>query len=349
MKMIIILCFTALCSIQNSLLGIIVQKRPIDENNVVISTKRIHIHGYSGAYNPSIVNFGEYYLMTFRYPPNRYSQPWISHIGVVLLDKSFELVSEVELLNTRYWNKGIPSQSEDARIFSCNGRFYIIYNDNMDLTAPSIYDRRDVYIAELLFDEKHFFLSNPIKLIHKEYSHILWQKNWNPFEWNGMLLLSYSINPHEVITPDLETGNCKRLHQTKKDIDWHLGTLRGGTPANLIDGEYLAFFHSGTIMSSPFSDNRNLWHYFMGAYTFSADPPFELSKISTAYIDSPGFYTYSAYEKRVIYPGGYVVEDNHLYLAYGKDDSEIWIATLDLTELKNSLVPVKEAASSGGK
>lgn len=326
-----------------ALSGIGPSRSSTGEKKIVTSTKRIHVPSYPGAYNPSIVKFSEdAYLLTFRYLPYRAAQPWLSHIGVILLDESFEPISNAELLNTRFNFKGIPSQAEDARVFSCNGKFYVIYNDNMDLMFPSIYDRRDMYVAELLVVDDQFLLSDPVKLIHEEkYPHVLWQKNWSPFEWNGTLLLTYTINPHEIVCPNLETGRCQSCYETQKSIEWDLGPLRGGTPAQLIDGEYLAFFHSGAVTTSPSSDNRELWHYFMGAYTFSADPPFEKTKISSSPIDSPGFYTYSSYEKRVIYPGGYVVNGSNLYVAYGKDDCEIWIATIDLNELKNSMVSVK--------
>jgi len=79
----------------------------------------------------------------------------------------------------------------------------------------------------------------------------------------------------------------------------------------------------------------------MGAYTFSATPPFGLKKISPEPIMHPEFYTYSHFSKRVIYPGGFVVEGEKLYLSYGKDDCEVWIATIDVAELKKSLVNVK--------
>lgn len=78
----------------------------------------------------------------------------------------------------------------------------------------------------------------------------------------------------------------------------------------------------------------------MGAYTFSPDPPFEITKISSKPIEASSFYTFSSYDKRVIYPGGFIVDGPNLYVAYGKDDSEIWIATININELLQSLEPV---------
>lgn len=339
MRKMFVLCFMMLFLCQNILSGI---GANIGSGSIVTSTKRIYLSRYQGAYNPSIVKFNDGYLLTFRYLPNRIFQPWLSYIGVVLLNESFEPISNPELLDTRLIFKGTPSQSEDARIFAYNDKLYLIYNDNVDLVFPSMWDRRDMYIAELIYNGNQFYLSDPIKVFHEtKYPYVLWQKNWSPFVWKGNLLLSYTLNPHEVITPNLTGGSCQYCFETMKSINWNFGSLRGGTPAQLFDGEYLAFFHSAIVTTSTCSDNREMWHYVMGAYTFASEPPFELTKISSIPIDAPGFYTYSSYEKRIIYPGGFVVSGPNLYLAYGKDDSEIWIATINLNALKESMIPIK--------
>ena len=309
---------------------------------IVTSTKRIYLPNYPGAYNPSIIRYNDNYLLTFRYLPNRVGIPWLSFIGVVLLDESFEPITNAQLLDTRFHLSSVPSQSEDARVFCYNGKYYVIYNDNMEVIFPSLGDRRDMYVAELLYIDNQFVLTDPIKLIHEtKYSSVLWQKNWSPFEWNGKLLLTYTINPHEIIYPNLDNGICQHFYETNKSIQWNLGQLRSSSPAQYVNGEYLSFFHSGFYTSSSCSDSRDLWHYYMGAYTFSAEPPFEITKISPSPIDAPGFYTYSSYEKRVIYPGGFIVNGSNIYVAYGKDDSEIWIATIDRDELIQSMMLVK--------
>lgn len=308
---------------------------------IVKASKRIYLVDYPDAYNPAIIKFGQGYLLSFRYSPERYYQPWISYIGVVLLDESFEPISKPELLKTRYGNSKTPSQSEDARIFFYRGRTFVIYNDNLDVVYPAYNDRRDIFIAELFHENDHFALSAPKKLIYEaQYNYQWWQKNWIPFESNKLLLLSYSLNPHEVIYANLANGTCFLQYSTSGDIDWKWGKLRGSTPPELVDGEYLAFFHSSIITSSPASWDWEMWHYFMGAYTFSAEPPFQITKISPTPIYSEEFYTHSDSWKRVVFPGGFVISGSNIYVAYGKDDCELWIATLDKEALMNSLVPV---------
>lgn len=338
-RKLLILCFLLLLSWQVIEAG----QTPVGSSKIVSATKRIYLPNHQGAYNPSIIEFTDGYLLTFRFLPDRTHQPWVSQIGVVLLNKSFEPTSEPEILDTRFNFKSTPSQAEDARIFSFNDKLYLIYNDNVDLIFPTLWERRDMYIAELIYDNNQFYLGDPVKLTHEtKYRNVLWQKNWSPFIWNGTLLLTYTINPHEVISPNLTYGSCQNCFETQKKINWNFGDLRGGTPAQLVNGEYLAFFHSAIVTSSACSANREMWHYVMGAYTFAPEPPFELKKISPIPIDTPGFYTYSNYDKRVIYPGGFVVSGSNLYLAYGKDDSEVWLATINLDALNESMIPVDE-------
>ena len=312
------------------------------KQKIVTATKRLIFENSAGAYNPSITKFKDNYLMTFRWSPNRLAEPWVSFIGFVLLDKNFDPLTKAELLDTRIYNNTTPSQAEDARVFCIGDKYYVVYNDNMDLTFPSTWERRDMYIAEIIHENDHIYLGKPLRLVHeRKIRDRPWQKNWSPFEYNGKLLLSYSIKPHEILEPNLTTGICKAVYETEKDFIWNYDAPRGGTPSALIDGEYLSFFHSGTIHRTPSSEFYDIWHYYMGAYTFSASPPFAITKISSEPINHPEFYTYSHYSKRVIYPGGFVVDGANLYLSYGKDDCEIWIATIDLEELKKSLVNVK--------
>jgi predicted GH43/DUF377 family glycosyl hydrolase len=310
---------------------------------IVVESKMIQLDGFLDIYNPSLIRFGEGYLLSFRDTPDSQNKHWISYVVVVLLDKNFDPISPPQTLNTRPSGHPVPSQSEDARLVAYRDKIYLIYNDNTQLENPGFNQRRDIHIAELLYVEGTFSLAPPIKLFSEDKRNILIQKNWTPFEWNEMFLLVYSMSPHEILFPNLINGECYFGFKTHPSIEWPWGTLRGGTPALRMDDEYLSFFHSGTIMSSPSSWNVPLWHYFMGAYTFSADPPFTITKISPKPIVGEGFYTPSPYYKRVIFPAGFVVNDPYIHVAYGKDDSEVWIATLNKKMLLASLIPVTGA------
>lgn len=313
------------------------------EREIVIGKKRIDLPDFPGSFNPSIIRFDENsYLLTFRFSPDPHDDYALSYIGAALLDKNLEILAEPRLINTRSRGSKNPSHAEDARIFSYRGRFFLFYNDNIEKPNLALSDRRDMFMTELSFKNGQFVLSSPLKLFCEEkLLRQLWEKNWVPFEWNKTLLLGYSIVPHEILYPNLMSGECYPCYNSRAEIDWDWGTLRGSSPAILVDGEYLAFFHSSAKILSDVSWGWEMWHYFMGAYTFSAEPPFELKKMSPKPIVSDGFYTKSSYLKRVIFPGGFVMDGDKIILAYGKDDSEVWIAVLDKKKLLESLVPVK--------
>ncbi len=303
--------------------------------------KKIDLADYPGAFNPSLFKHDEKFILTFRYTPHE-DALWISYIGIVILDESLEPVSEPQLVDTRSGNFNTPSQSEDCRIFSCDNKLYLIYNDNTENTGALPTDRRDMYVAELTQENGRYAVSPPLKLMHEtQYSKQLWQKNWVPFEWEGTLLLSYTVTPHEILLPDLQTGLCKPLYKTSGKIKWDWGKIRGGTPAIKVGDDYLAFFHSSRINRSQASKGKRVWHYYMGAYLFSSEPPFKIKKYLPSPLIGEDFYTESDSIKHVVFPGGFVIDDNKIHIAYGKDDSEIWIATIEKNTLLDEMVRIK--------
>jgi predicted GH43/DUF377 family glycosyl hydrolase len=318
----------------------------IVQNKTVIATRRYFFEDFPEGHNPSLFKVDDGYLLCFRHLPDKYECPYWSYIVLVKLNENLDPISKPEILNTREKNSKTPSQSEDARIFAYRGRLFIIYNDNVEIYKPTISQRRDMFVAELINKNGKFRLSSPLKFTYPEkYYTQWWQKNWAPFEWQERLLISYTLEPHEVVLPNLKNGECYSLYETSGSIFWEYGTLRDSSPPLLVDGEYLGFFHSGTYLATSATQGHERWHYFMGAYTFSPHPPFALTRISPMPIVGEDFYTPSFipdfWEKRVIFPGGFAVSGDLIYVAYGKDDREIWIATIDKKELILSLVPVE--------
>jgi predicted GH43/DUF377 family glycosyl hydrolase len=100
-------------------------------------------------------------------------------------------------------------------------------------------------------------------------------------------------------------------------------------------------------MLTAHSEGKTILHYFMGAYTFSSEPPFAITKISPEPIVVKGFYSgvpYTSYYwkkcQRVIFPAGYIYDSDYVWIAYGREDHEIWIVKLYREGLMQSLVPV---------
>ena len=160
-----------------------------------------------------------------------------------------------------------------------------------------------MYLAELQSIDGHYVLGQPLKLVHeKKYHQQTWQKNWLPFEWSGILLMSYALNPHEVLLPNLVNGLCYPVSETMSYLQWNLGPMRGGSPPLHLDGEYLAFFHSGMPMSSPVSYGYELWHFFMGAYTFSDQPPLQSPRSPLCPLLERGFMLPPIAGKKLVCP-----------------------------------------------
>jgi predicted GH43/DUF377 family glycosyl hydrolase len=333
----------------------------------VKETKQILIPNFPYAFNPSLIRWKGRYLMSFRagkgytyqdeppgeilpcdpeslrssrdtdapaYSPNRF--------GLVWLDHEFNLISKPQLLDVP--NDNPTYRQQDPRLVVVGGHAYIVYSDVVPGTL--IEQTRRVVVAELFFEEGVFFVKDVECLNEFEgMSDQRWEKNWVPFDFEENLLMGYSINPHVILYPLLRSGVCCTVASTSATIDWPWGELRGGTPALLVDGEYLAFFHSSNAMFSKQSRGKKAQHYFMGAYTFSAQPPFELTRISPSPIVGKNFYNGKAYQTwkpylQVVFPGGIVADKTSIYVAYGRQDHEIWIARLDKEELYKSMIPV---------
>lgn len=307
----------------------------------VLETKEIKIPYYEYAFNPSVTRWQNKILMSFRIrdPKNIYLT---NQIGLVWLDENFDLISKAYVLNIPH-RADTLSKQQDPRLITVEDRLYIVYSNFLIINQESEIARR-MFIAEVHFDGSHFFTDPPICLKTFERQKVMrWEKNWVPFVYENTLLLAYSLNPHRIMQV-MEKESCKTYALSNKKIEWKWGELRGGTPAILDDDQYLALFHSSIKMKSVQSNGKIMPHYFMGAYTFSSTPPFEIKKISPFPIIGHDFYTSPSYKTwkplKVIFPGGMLLDDSYVWVVFGKQDFEIWIAKLDKKELINYLIPV---------
>lgn len=310
----------------------------------VLETKKIEIPGHPFAFNPSIIRWRGQLLMSFRIIPDA-KHKYDCQLGLVFLNEDFEPISTPQLLNLRDEYAVAPCRAEDARLIALGERLLMVYDDNTEIKLSKGGFR--LYVAELYYDSEHFIVDNIEALKYYEgESREIREKAWVPFDYNGHLLLAYSINPHKIFYPRLDgSETCDTVATTQAALDWDFGELRGGTPALLHNGQYLAFFHSSIKMTSLNSFGEERLHYFMGAYTFSKDPPFAITAISPEPIIGKHFYTgieYKHYFKpiRCVFPCGYISNRDYIWIAYGRDDHECWIAKLDKKRLLESLIPV---------
>ncbi|MDP1881019.1 MAG: hypothetical protein Q8K60_08790 [Parachlamydiaceae bacterium] len=310
----------------------------------VLETKQIHIPGYPHAFNPSIVKWKNNYLLSFRIVADM-KDKFTCRIGLVKLDENFNVINKPQLLDTVEVDTGIPPRIDDARLILNNDQLWMIYADNkkdIKVTAGGF----RVYLGQLIEENGQFILLNQECLSKFEgEKKTVREKNWTPFIYNQEILLAYSLNPHRIFSPIIGLGECLTITETEGNIFWPWGTLRGGTPALLNGDHYLGFFHSSIDMESSFLSGKKHAHYFMGAYTFSSEPPFEIKMISPKPIIGQTFYQgndYTPYWKpvTVVFPCGFIDDGQFIWISYGKHDHECWIVKLNKTGLMESLVPV---------
>lgn len=307
----------------------------------IIETRKISVMGYPHAFNPSLARWKNGWLMSFREKYWAYDR-WVSLIGVACFDHSFCQIGAAQILQTG------SLYSADPRLVWVDDKLYIVYNDKEEdrSGAPNLPSR--IYMGRLAeykwgfkIEEKRCFSDFPYENPNKP------EKNWVPFSYKNALLFAYSLQPHVIFFPSQVGFECFSICRTISDVAWKWGQLRGGTPAIFVDGRYLAFFHSSLLGRSQESQGEEMMHYFIGAYTFHAREPFELERISPQPIIGSKFYAGQRYKPfgvpvQVVFPGGLAEEKDHLWLAFGRQDHEIWLAKIHTKTLLDSLVSLSE-------
>mmetsp|Transcript_2940 Transcript_2940/g.4525 ORF Transcript_2940/g.4525 Transcript_2940/m.4525 type:complete len:458 (-) Transcript_2940:474-1847(-) len=208
-------------------------------------------------------------------------------------------------------------------------------------------------------------ISMYVDAIHPTIDFHIRHKNWSPFIYKGETYLLQSINPMLVVHPthqnhqeqQLEEENNispdqrpqvyaeKTSHSEPIPLDWwDFGSLRGGTNAVLLPDLdlYLGFFHTKGQLKGNFMST-----YFMGAYTFTAEPPFRMLSMSPYPIMPENLYTGKwSFQKvakldYIIFPTSLFVENNQtVFLSLGHQDVDGFLLRMDLQSLLNTLVPV---------
>ncbi len=307
----------------------------------ILETKKIEFSKYPNAFNPSLIRWRGRLLMSFRiYNPINYST---NPFALVWLDESFNPIGEPQVFELPFHNPILPSKQQDPRLIAVGERLFIVYNNILEnVTTREI---RRMFLAELFYDGENFTASMPECLVnYKDKNDMRYEKNWVPFEYEGELLLSYSLIPHHILRPILGTGACETVEISASNIQWNWGVPRGGTQALFDKDHYLAFFHSWIDLPTVQSNGKKISHYFMGAYTFQAHPPFAITAFSPQPIVAENFYQPPYYKTwkplRCVFPAGIIIDENYIWISYGRQDHEIWIVKLDKKGLTESLIPV---------
>lgn len=309
-----------------------------DEEGIVTSVKTIQVPSVSSPYNASIGQADGGYLLFFRFdiPSNQMNSiPFFSHIGCIRLGKDFEpLEKQFSQIETN------SVFSEDARFFQHEGCHFLVYNDLVSTSnkPQNSKNPRSLRLAAIDVTTKS------IKYVTNLQSHSKkMEKNWTPFSYNGAIHFLYTIHPQKILKlPDPKENRLESFASSINELEWpkKWGDLRGGTPAQLVDEEYLAFFHSS------FEDHKGMIWYIMGAYTFQASHPFRMTRISPHPILFKGIYdtdhqNIANPKMRSLYPVGFVYEQEEgkqiIHVSCGENDSGIKIVSIDKNALMANL------------
>lgn len=310
-------------------------------SDAIVETKTIKIPGFRNAYNPSLVQNKGGYLLSFRvdsYSLVTYVQHLLNHRvsfqGLVQLDRNLEVAGRPQLIDVRSYDPKYRSVPQDGRLLGVGEKIYLFYNDN----TTSVRSSQEMFIAEIVEEAGLFRFKEPAKHLTYSGSQQKVEKNWSPFAYEQKIYVVYRIQPHTILEIDLETGVCQEVAETKSALSWQFGEMRGGTPAYLVDGEYISFFHSSKkgFASNPDEKTRRI--FFMGAYTFESSPPFSIKAMTPKPLGTVEYYRDDNSEK-IVYPSGLVIEKDFIYVAWGKNDAQVCITLFDREKLLSLMHP----------
>lgn len=144
------------------------------------------------------------------------------------------------------------------------------------------------------------------------------EKNWCWFEHNGQWHFVYTIAPHCVVT-DIETKPF--TYEEHSAMPWKTGTPRGGTPPIRVGDEYWSFFHSST------PDKKWRRRYYMGAYAFKAEPPFQITRITEKPLLTASEADFNNLDSPlVVFPNGALIQEDKWLVVFGVNDEHSgWI------------------------
>lgn len=232
-------------------------------------------------------------------------------------------------------NPGKDNHYEDARLFLFRGEPHISYTE-MSSYQPGVDYRCVMKYARLSLSKGMWKVREIYHPRHGRNDGYSKEKNWVFFDHHGELFCVYSSAPNHEI---LQLSGAKVVGQhSAPAAAWHWGHLRGGSPPLLRGGEYLSIFHS----SLPTEDPPHFVRYYAGAYTFSAEPPFQPLRVSRYPImsgsEADGHKVdprYNAgWKPWVVFPCGLVENNRRWLISLGVNDWQCVVASMTDAEFK---------------
>ena len=155
------------------------------------------------------------------------------------------------------------------------------------------------------------------------------EKNWSPFVVDGVLHLSYSLQPHVVLRCAWSGGACRTAYNSSSDFlnawDTYGQGLRGGTPyVQLDEHTMLSAMHVKDTEHTPALYSTIL-------YVIDARPPFRILSLSPRLCLSERKLELASSARCALqYVVGLALGGDYLLLSYGDFDRRMKVASLPL-------------------
>jgi predicted GH43/DUF377 family glycosyl hydrolase len=249
------------------------------------------------------------------------SRPSYSYPYRIFLDED-GTINKLERIELNYNNlkactynyRGVYANGiEDPRLFIFKGEEWVIANclGSSSQPHPCV---NAMCLFKLSSPQETFRILSPPDGVNP----LQPQKNWAPFEWDGRLLCEYTLDPHDILEIDINTGLTEKIFTGgTNNIDISKGhSLRGGAPPILIGDIYIGIGHT----RGP--GNPDYYHFF---YTFEAQPPFTIIKISKHFkLETSNLIQFVA---------GLSLYENKIYISYGVSDRTNRISCYNIDEI----------------
>ena len=315
----------------------------VSEEGAGAEVHKIEIPGINYPFNASIIEYGKNYLLAFRYDTDKFTVAQSAHLGLVVLNPEFKVISPISYFNARETRLKVHSQTEDPRLFRVKDQIYLLYSDAEDGYFMS--DRK-YFIAEVKPCQGYgltFDFKNIKKLVYRHSNFI--EKNWFPIvDQAGQIFVVYNVHPFKILKLDLtlESGQENVFDMNEDEhftFHWPYGRISGGTPAfadPFDENRFIAIFHSRYTDSIPYK-------YHMGVVKFDKEYPFKPTEMSADPLFHEDFYT-NAHPLipycLIIFPAGIVIKKDYFVISYGKNDSETYVLKIPREDLTRNLVRV---------
>lgn len=234
-------------------------------------------------------------------------------------DKEFNLLSQHEITENlpRYRKEGsFVTGMEDCRLVRLGDDFWV---------TCTVFDANPNGIPQIALGKLGCPVSNKIEMTKlmplKGPDPQRCEKNWLPFVRDGEIYLIYSCDPFIVYKPDVETGECQEVMNSKPKYDF--SAFRGSAAPIEFDDGYLMIVHEVTYTKQRYYFHRLVY----------MDKDFTVKKIS-----KPFTFLHQGIE----YTCGMTLDHSgtHLIVPIGIEDRNAYLCTIDLDTIRGMLEPL---------